>query len=61
MCDVCILKHDWTAEHFDELHARNETGEMYQKDGAVFNRRAELNFEIDKLKENLNAQGFVTN
>ena len=61
VCDVCILKHDWTAEHFDELHARNETGEMYQKDGAVFNRRAELNFEIDKLKEKLNAQGFVTN
>lgn len=61
VCNVCILKHDWTPEHFDELHARNENREMYEKDGQVFQRRAALNFEIDKLKENLNAQGFVTN
>jgi hypothetical protein len=34
--DVCIAKHEWTPQPFDELHARNENAEMYEKDGAIF-------------------------
>jgi hypothetical protein len=36
---VCIIKHDWTPEPWDELHARNENSEMYDKDKVVFDRR----------------------
>ena len=54
--DICLIRHEWTSEHFDELHARNENSEMYQIDGEVFKKRAAINFEIDKLKERLDAQ-----
>ena len=57
VCDACILQHEWSPEHFDELHARNENQKMYEVDGQVFNKRAAMNFEVDKLKERLNAQG----
>ena len=35
--NICLAKHEWTAEPFDELHARNENLEMYEKDGKIFN------------------------
>lgn len=44
--DVCIAKHEWTSEPFDELHARNENPQMYQKDGSVFERRRSRNFDV---------------
>jgi len=46
---VCIAKHEWTPQPFDDLHARNENAEMYQKDSEVFNRRSKLNFEREQL------------
>ena len=47
--DICIAKHEWTSEPFDELHARNENPQMYQKDGIVFNMRRSKNFDVEKV------------
>ena len=47
---VCLFRHEWTNEPFDELHARNENKEMYQKDGKVFEERRNKNFEIENIK-----------
>lgn len=46
---ICIAKHEWTSQPFDELHARNENAEMYRKDSSVFNRRLNIDFEREKL------------
>lgn len=47
--DICLAKHEWTSEPFDELHARNENTEMYQRDGAVFERRKMKDFDVRKV------------
>jgi len=39
MSSICIIKHEWTPEPWDTLHARNENTEMYDKDKKVFDRR----------------------
>lgn len=44
--DMCLAKHEWTSEPFDELHARNENRQMYEKDGAVFEARKTRNFDL---------------
>jgi hypothetical protein len=36
---LCIISHNWTSEPWDELHARNENGDMYSKDRLVFEKR----------------------
>jgi hypothetical protein len=36
--DTCIIKHDWSPEPWDDLHARNENSEMYQKDKLIFDK-----------------------
>ena len=46
---VCIFRHEWTPQPFDELHARNENEEMYRIDGAIFEGRRANNFDIDKI------------
>ncbi len=43
---TCIAKHDWTPQPFDELHARNENAQMYEKDGSIFHRNKALNFNL---------------
>tara|TARA_R110000744_G_scaffold104061_9_gene199305 strand:+ start:476 stop:1159 length:684 start_codon:yes stop_codon:yes gene_type:complete len=47
---VCLFRHEWTNAPFDELHARNENQEMYQKDGKVFEERRNKNYEIENIK-----------
>jgi hypothetical protein len=49
MSPVCISKHEWTNEPFDELHARNENQEMYRIDKEVFDRRKEQNFGVENV------------
>ena len=44
--DICLAKHEWTPQPFDELHARNENADMYEKDGAIFNARKMKNFGL---------------
>ena len=44
--DLFLVKHEWTPEPFDELHARNENLEMYQKDGEIFNKNRINNFYV---------------
>ena len=46
---VCIFRHEWTPQPFDDLHARNENSEMYEIDGKVFQERQKNHFDIDKL------------
>ena len=46
---VCIFRHEWTNQPFDELHARNENSKMYEIDGKVFQERQKNNFYIDEL------------
>ena len=46
---VCIFRHEWTPQPFDDLHARNENSEMYDIDGRVFEERKKNHFDIDKL------------
>jgi|TARA_R100000030_G_scaffold100842_2_gene94935 hypothetical protein len=43
---TCIAKHEWTSQPFDELHARNENAQMYQKDGEIFYRNQSMNFNV---------------
>jgi len=43
---MCIIKHEWTHEPFDELHARNENSEMYGIDGKTFQERKAKNFDL---------------
>ena len=47
---ICIIKHDWTPQPFDELHARNENREMYEIDGKVFAERKAKNFDLEEIK-----------
>jgi len=46
---VCLFRHEWTPQPFDELHARNENKEMYEKDGAIFDERKSRNFEVETI------------
>ena len=46
---VCIFRHEWTNQPFDDLHARNENSEMYAIDSKVFEERQKNRFDIDKL------------
>ena len=46
---VCIFRHEWTSQPFDELHARNENAEMYRIDGAIFEGRKANNFDVHKI------------
>ena len=48
---VCIFRHEWTNQPFDELHARNENAEMYGIDGKVFEERKKKNFDMDNILE----------
>ena len=53
---TCIINHQWVPgnhELADELHKRNENPEMYDKDKAVFDARAKIMFEVDKVRERL--------
>lgn len=43
---MCIIKHVWTGQPFDELHARNENPEMYSVDGKTFQERKAKNFDL---------------
>lgn len=55
---TCIINHQWVPgnhELADELHKRNENPEMYAKDKVVFDERAKIMFDIDKVRENLEA------
>ena len=47
--EMILAEHKWTAEPFDELHARNENPEMYGIDGEVYKRRMENRFDMDEL------------
>ena len=46
---LCIFRHEWTPQPFDELHARNENPEMYRKDEAIFEKRKLNNFGVEKI------------
>lgn len=46
-CDLCIIKHQWTPEPFDSLHARNENKEMYSIDQKVYEARLARGFDMD--------------
>jgi len=59
VCETCIIKHEWvpgTHEDADELHAIQEAPEMYEKDGATFNKRKnDLKFDVQEVAGKLNA------
>lgn len=43
---TCIIKHVWTPQPFDQLHARNENSDMYSIDGKTFQERLARNFDL---------------
>jgi len=47
--DICIIRHIWTPEPFDPLHARNESRAIYARDEAVFETRKAKNFFAEAL------------
>lgn len=49
---LCIIKHDWTPQPFDELHARNENSQMYEIDGKTFAERKAKNFDMEIMNGN---------
>ena len=53
---TCIIRHDWVPGNHpaaDELHKRNETPEMYGKDGKVYQERMNKKFDMELVEENL--------
>jgi len=48
-CDLCIIKHEWTPEPFDALHARNENKDMYSIDQRVYEARLARGFDMDVM------------
>ena len=58
VCETCIIKHEWVPgghEESDELHTMQESPEMYEKDGGVFNKRKnELQFDVQEVAKRLN-------
>lgn len=58
---ICIIRHEWvqgTHPNADELHRKQESRDQYQKDGVVFQRRMENDFEFERVKSDLDAKGF---
>ena len=49
----CLIRHEWTRDHFDLLHKRNENRWMYRRDGRIFVRRRNHGFEIERVKRAL--------
>lgn len=48
ICPELLCRHKWS-KILDDLHTRNESTYLYEKDKLVFDRRKLMNFEIDKL------------
>jgi len=57
-CDICIIQHQWTAQPFDELHARNENPKMYDVDFEVFKLRRSKNFNLELVNESKQNRAF---
>jgi hypothetical protein len=45
----CIIRHEWTNEPFDTLHARNENKDMYDVDSNTFEVRKAKNFDMEVM------------
>jgi hypothetical protein len=45
----CIIRHEWTNEPFDTLHARNENKDMYDVDSKTFEARKAKNFDMEVM------------
>lgn len=45
----CIIRHEWTNEPFDTLHARNENKDMYDVDSKTFEARKAKNFDMEVI------------
>ena len=45
----CIIRHEWTNEPFDTLHARNENKDMYNVDSNTFEARKAKNFDMEVM------------
>lgn len=61
---TCIIRHAWVpGDHpeADALHQRNENAEMYGKDGAIYQERMKNDFDMNKVKERLDAKRPVAN
>jgi hypothetical protein len=46
---TCIIRHDWTHEPIDALHARNDAPALYESDGATFEARGARGFDMDAM------------
>ncbi|MGA1306623.1 MAG: hypothetical protein ACO30M_01840 [Candidatus Kapaibacteriota bacterium] len=46
---LCIVRHEWTHEAFDTLHARNENREMYEIDSKTYEARKAKNFDMETM------------
>lgn len=56
---TCIIRHAWVpGDHpdADALHQRNENAEMYAKDGAIYQERMKNDFDMNSVKERLDAE-----
>ena len=49
---ACIIRHVWVPgdhEEADELHQSQESREMYEYDGKIFEERQKTNFDLDRM------------
>ena len=56
---TCIIRHAWVpSDHpeADALHQRNENAEMYAKDGAIYQEHMKNDFDMNNVKERLDAE-----
>lgn len=51
--EACLIRHEWTHEHFDLLHRRNENRWMYRRDGALYEKRKKAGFDVARVRERL--------
>jgi hypothetical protein len=49
IASYCIIRHEWTNEPFDTLHARNENKDMYDVDSKTFEARKAKNFDMEVM------------
>ena len=47
--DLCIIRHEWTAEPFDALHARNQDAKGFFIDKQTYETRRARNFDLGDM------------
>jgi len=59
VASICIIRHEWVPGNHpdaDELHQLQESPELYAKDKAIYDKRTESGFGLEKIRKALEGQ-----